>query len=61
MRTYHFTEAPYPVDEETFDQIDSLRVTIPKRLIDPGIAADLWHRYLDQWQLADELGMMPRR
>jgi hypothetical protein len=57
MRTYHFTEAPYPVDEPTFEKIDSLRVTIPNRMIDPGIAADLMHGYLDQWQLADRLGM----
>jgi alkanesulfonate monooxygenase SsuD/methylene tetrahydromethanopterin reductase-like flavin-dependent oxidoreductase (luciferase family) len=57
MKAYHFTEAPYPVDEETFEAIDSLRVTLPNQLIDPRVAADLWHNYLDQWQYADELGM----
>jgi alkanesulfonate monooxygenase SsuD/methylene tetrahydromethanopterin reductase-like flavin-dependent oxidoreductase (luciferase family) len=54
MKTYHFTEAPYPIDDT---QLDSVRVTIPNQLIDPGLAADLWHKYLDQWELADQLGM----
>jgi alkanesulfonate monooxygenase SsuD/methylene tetrahydromethanopterin reductase-like flavin-dependent oxidoreductase (luciferase family) len=57
MKAYHFTEAPYPIDESTFDELDSLRVSFPSQLIDPKRAADLWNMYLDQWQYADEIGM----
>ena len=31
--------------------------TIPSRLFDPKIGADLYHRYLDEWALCDELGI----
>ena len=30
---------------------------IPNRLFDPKIGADLYHRYLDEWALCDELGI----
>src|SRR5205814_1964872 len=36
---------------------DSYRVTIPSRLYDPKVGADLYHRYLDEWALCDELGI----
>ena len=36
---------------------DTYRVTIPSRLFDPKIGADLYHRYLDEWALCDELGI----
>ena len=55
MRVYHFTEQPYPdawdLGEET------LRVTYPNACVDPVVAADLYHRYFDEWILADELGL----
>lgn len=35
----------------------NLSVTIPNRLCDPNIAADLYHRFYDEWRLADELGL----
>ena len=38
------------------DHAGSLRVNLPNRKCDPRIAADLFHRYYDEWQLADELG-----
>jgi alkanesulfonate monooxygenase SsuD/methylene tetrahydromethanopterin reductase-like flavin-dependent oxidoreductase (luciferase family) len=54
MRVFHFTEQPYP---DAWDVgADSLRVTLPNRLCDPHLAADLYHRYYDEWILADELG-----
>lgn len=55
MRVYHFTEQPYP---DVWDDHDgTLRVTLPSSRIDPHVAADLFHRYYDEWQLADELGL----
>lgn len=54
MQTWHFSEAAYP---GVPDDLESLRVTAPNALLDPDVAADLWHRYIDEWQLADELGM----
>src|SRR6266550_7661089 len=54
MRVYQFTEQPYyPVWN---DHNGSLRVNLPNRKLDPKIAADLLHRYYDEWLLADELG-----
>ncbi len=32
-------------------------MVIPSRLYDPRIGADLYHRYLDEWALCDELGI----
>jgi alkanesulfonate monooxygenase SsuD/methylene tetrahydromethanopterin reductase-like flavin-dependent oxidoreductase (luciferase family) len=55
MRAYHFTEEPYP-DAWKLDA-DTLRVTLPNSLCDPRRAADLYHQYLDGWQLCDELGL----
>jgi len=55
MRAYHFTEEPYP-DAWKLDT-DTLRVTYPNSLCDPVRAADLYHQYLDGWQLCDELGL----
>ena len=34
-----------------------LRNVVPSRLCDPKIGADLYHRYLDEWALCDELGI----
>ena len=54
MKVYQFTEQPYyPAWTE---HSGSLRVNLLNRKCDPHIAADLFHRYYDEWQLADELG-----
>jgi alkanesulfonate monooxygenase SsuD/methylene tetrahydromethanopterin reductase-like flavin-dependent oxidoreductase (luciferase family) len=55
MRVYHFTEQPYPPAWE--DPNDYLRVNMPSSRLDPAVAADLFHRYYDEWMLADELGL----
>jgi alkanesulfonate monooxygenase SsuD/methylene tetrahydromethanopterin reductase-like flavin-dependent oxidoreductase (luciferase family) len=55
MRVYHFTEQPYPPAWK--DHKGSLRVNLPNRVVDPATAADLFHRYYDEWQLCDELGL----
>jgi alkanesulfonate monooxygenase SsuD/methylene tetrahydromethanopterin reductase-like flavin-dependent oxidoreductase (luciferase family) len=55
MRVFHFTEEPYP---DAWDPArDSYRVNLPNDLCEPARAADLYHRYLDEWALADELGL----
>lgn len=55
MRVFQFTEQPYP---DAWDKHQgSLRVNLPNTLLDPKIAADLFHRYYDEWQLSDELGL----
>jgi len=55
MQVWHFSEMAYhpawPHLDETY------RVTIPSRLFDPKVGADLYHRYLDEWALCDELGI----
>ena len=55
MRVFQFTEQPYP--DVWNDHNGSLRVNLPNRKLDPVHAADLFHRYYDEWQLADELGL----
>jgi alkanesulfonate monooxygenase SsuD/methylene tetrahydromethanopterin reductase-like flavin-dependent oxidoreductase (luciferase family) len=54
LRVYCFTEQPYPDAWATSS--DSLRINLPNEHCDPSVAADLFHRYYDEWQLADELG-----
>jgi alkanesulfonate monooxygenase SsuD/methylene tetrahydromethanopterin reductase-like flavin-dependent oxidoreductase (luciferase family) len=55
MKIYQFSEQPYfPAWNE---HQGSLRVNLPNSKCDPKIAADLFHRYYDEWQTADELGL----
>ena len=55
MRVYHFSEQAYhPAWNE---HSGTLRVIFPNRKCDPRVAADLFHRYYDEWQLCDELGL----
>src|SRR5262249_48014 len=55
MPVYHFTEQAYPPAWD--NNPGTLRVTLPNRRMDPKIAGDLFHRYYDEWQLADDLGI----
>ncbi len=55
MQVWHFSEMAYHPAWEHLG--DSYRVVIPNRLFDPKIGADLYHRYLDEWALCDELGI----
>jgi alkanesulfonate monooxygenase SsuD/methylene tetrahydromethanopterin reductase-like flavin-dependent oxidoreductase (luciferase family) len=55
MRVYQFSEQPYfPAWD---DHEGSLRVNLPNIKCDPKIAADLYHRYYDEYALCDELGL----
>src|SRR5258708_5200238 len=56
MEAWHFTEMPYP-HLPPMDQLESMRVSIPSKLFDPKIGADLYNRYLDEHLIADELGL----
>jgi alkanesulfonate monooxygenase SsuD/methylene tetrahydromethanopterin reductase-like flavin-dependent oxidoreductase (luciferase family) len=55
MRVYQFSEQAYfPAWN---DHGGSLRINLPNQKLDPKVAADLFHRYYDEWQLADDLGL----
>jgi alkanesulfonate monooxygenase SsuD/methylene tetrahydromethanopterin reductase-like flavin-dependent oxidoreductase (luciferase family) len=56
MDAYHFTEMPYP-DIPPHDQISSMRVNLPNKHFDPVKGKDLYNRYLDEYVIADELGL----
>ncbi|MGH2507718.1 MAG: LLM class flavin-dependent oxidoreductase, partial [Ktedonobacteraceae bacterium] len=56
MRVYHFTECAYPYFPPE-DQYESVRVSMPNRAYDPKVGADLYHRYVDEWMLADDEGL----
>ena len=56
MEAWHFTEMPYP-DLPPLESLKNTRVSIPNKLFDPKIGADLYHRYLDEHCIADELGL----
>jgi alkanesulfonate monooxygenase SsuD/methylene tetrahydromethanopterin reductase-like flavin-dependent oxidoreductase (luciferase family) len=55
MRVYQFSEQPYYPTWN--DHSGSLRVILPNRKCDPRIAADLFHRYYDEYQACDEIGL----
>jgi alkanesulfonate monooxygenase SsuD/methylene tetrahydromethanopterin reductase-like flavin-dependent oxidoreductase (luciferase family) len=54
MRIWLFTEQSYHPAWEGIE--GSLRITPPSSVMDPRIVADLYHRYLDELVLGDELG-----
>jgi alkanesulfonate monooxygenase SsuD/methylene tetrahydromethanopterin reductase-like flavin-dependent oxidoreductase (luciferase family) len=56
MDAWHFTEMPYP-HLPPQDDFSSHRVNLPNRHFDPKIGRDLYNRYLDEYVLADELGI----
>ncbi|PPR62940.1 MAG: hypothetical protein CFH10_00677 [Alphaproteobacteria bacterium MarineAlpha4_Bin2] len=55
MQVWHFSEMAYHPGWEELG--NSLRNVIPSRVYDPKLGADLYHRYLDEWALCDELGI----
>ena len=56
MRTYYFTEMPYP-DLPPAESYDSARVTLPNRVCDPMVSSKLYNRYLTEWEFADAEGL----
>jgi alkanesulfonate monooxygenase SsuD/methylene tetrahydromethanopterin reductase-like flavin-dependent oxidoreductase (luciferase family) len=57
VRFYHFTEMPYPyVPPDAEEEHRGLKYFIPNRFYDPARGYELYQRYLDEYELADELG-----
>ena len=56
MRAWHFTEMPYP-NLPPLESLSTMRVSLPNSLFDPKIGADLYNRYLDEYMIADDLGL----
>jgi len=56
MKVWHFSEMAYPHLPEP-EEYESIRNTLPNKYYDPALGADLYHRLLDEWQVADELGI----
>src|SRR6202044_101629 len=58
MQTWFFTETPYPYLPEPYpSKYEAVRITLPNSYYDPKIGAELYNRYFNEWQLADELGL----
>ncbi len=55
MQVWHFSEMAYHPAWPHLS--DSYRVIVPNKFFDPKVGADLYHRYLDEWALCDELGI----
>src|SRR3954465_5719405 len=54
---YYFTEQPYTAyDKGLQEQHPSLRLTLPNSNFDPEIASELYNRYHEEYQGADESG-----
>ncbi|WP_405970759.1 LLM class flavin-dependent oxidoreductase [Streptomyces sp. NBC_00988] len=56
MEYWHFSESAYPYLPD-LSETDSIRVSLPNRVFDPEKGAALYNRYLDDWQVADGLGL----
>jgi alkanesulfonate monooxygenase SsuD/methylene tetrahydromethanopterin reductase-like flavin-dependent oxidoreductase (luciferase family) len=56
MRAWHFSENAYPYlpPAETYP---SIRVSLPNRNYDPAKGSELYHRYLDEWLIAEDEGV----
>jgi alkanesulfonate monooxygenase SsuD/methylene tetrahydromethanopterin reductase-like flavin-dependent oxidoreductase (luciferase family) len=55
MHVWHFTEMPYP-HLPALETLSTMWVTLPNRIFDPEIGAELYQRYFDEYVIADELG-----
>jgi alkanesulfonate monooxygenase SsuD/methylene tetrahydromethanopterin reductase-like flavin-dependent oxidoreductase (luciferase family) len=54
---YYFTEQPYTgYDPQLQEQYPALRLNLPNANYDPQIASDLYNRYHDEYQVADDVG-----
>src|SRR5919108_3855581 len=56
MRAWFFSENAYHLLPDA-KEYDSIRVKLPNRYYDPKIGADLYHRYIDEWLIAEDLGL----
>ena len=57
MDVYYFTEFPYAeFPESEAEKYPSMRLTFPNTYFDPKTAHDLFKRYLDEYQYAEDVG-----
>lgn len=56
MRAWYFTETAYP-HLPPDSEYESIRVTLPNRLYDPKVGAELYDRYIDEWLYAESVGL----
>jgi len=56
MQAWHFSETAYPYLPPA-DSYPSIRVSLPNKHYDPEKGADLYDRYLKEWQIAEEEGL----
>ena len=57
MDVFYFTELPYTAfPESEADKFPSMRLTFPNSYFDPHTAHDLFKRYLDEYQYAEDVG-----
>lgn len=56
MDAWYFTEMPYP-DLPPQESYASDRVSLSNTCFDPEVGADLYSRYLDEYVIADDLGL----
>ena len=57
FEVFYFTELPYAAfPESEADKFPSMRLTFPNTYFDPHTAHDLFKRYLDEYQYAEEVG-----
>jgi len=54
MKIWFFTETAYPYLPETYE---SIRVVLPNKIYEPRVGAELYHRYIDEWLHAEEMGL----
>ena len=58
MQLWFHNENTYPfVPQKILDEANSVRASLPSRLCDPRIAADLFHQCMDESLLCDDLGI----
>jgi alkanesulfonate monooxygenase SsuD/methylene tetrahydromethanopterin reductase-like flavin-dependent oxidoreductase (luciferase family) len=58
MRAFYGSEVTYPfVPQHVLDAADSVRASLPNKYCDPMIAADLFHETLEEYLIADDVGL----
>src|ERR1043166_442932 len=58
MRAFYGSEVTYPfVPQHVLDAADSVRASLPNKYCDPKIAADLFHETLEEYLIADDVGL----
>jgi alkanesulfonate monooxygenase SsuD/methylene tetrahydromethanopterin reductase-like flavin-dependent oxidoreductase (luciferase family) len=58
LLAYFFSEMPYPyVPETVVEELNSARVIVPNAYCDPNAVAELYDRYLEEFEYAEHLGL----